>query len=140
VSGGIDAARVADFLGRGLLDVLVDLFKAEPGLYGLLGELLASPEIGVRVGAAALIEDLASVDPGRRPLAAAALLPLLGSVDPVRRGDAAYLLGFAGGPGELNALDAASSADPNADVREAAAEAAQRIRGLVPLQRTADRG
>jgi len=46
VSGGITAARVADFLGRGLLDVLVDLFKADTSLYALLGELLASPEIG----------------------------------------------------------------------------------------------
>jgi len=129
VSGGITAARVADFLGRGLLDVLVDLFKADSALYGLLGELLASPEIGVRLGAAALVEELAAADPARRPLAAAALLPLLGDADPVRRGDAAYLLGFAGGPGELGALDAASSADPNADVREAAAEAVERIRG-----------
>ena len=97
MSAGITAARVAEFLGRGLFDVLVDLFKADPALYALLGELLASPELGVRLGAAALVEELAAVDPARRPLAAAALLPLLGDADPVRRGDAAYLLGFVGG-------------------------------------------
>jgi HEAT repeat protein len=129
VSGGITAARVADFLGRGLFDVLVDLFKADPSLYGLLGELLASPEIGVRLGASALVEELAGVDPARRPLAASALSPLLGDADPVRRGDAAYLLGFVGGQAELKALDAVAAQDPNADVREAAAEAVARIRG-----------
>ena len=126
---GITAARVADFLGRGLLDVLVDLFRAEPEHYALLGELLASPEIGVRLGASALVEELAGVDPARRPLAAAALAPLLGDADPVRRGDAAYLLGFVGGAPELPALDALAAGDPSADVRDAAAEAAERVGG-----------
>jgi hypothetical protein len=129
VSGGITAARVADFLGRGLLDVLVDLFRADPSLYGLLGELLANPEIGVRLGASALVEELAAADPPRRPLAAAALAPLLREQDPGRRGDAAYLLGFVGGAAELGELEAVAAQDPNTDVREAAAEAAERIRG-----------
>jgi hypothetical protein len=128
VSGGITAARVAEFLGKGLLDVLVDLFKADAALYALLGELLASPEMGVRLGASALVEELAVVDPGNRHLAAAALEPLLTGADPVRRGDAAYLLGFVGGSGDLTALDELAARDPNADVREAAAEAAEQIR------------
>ena len=128
MSGGITAARVAEFLGRGLLDVMVDLFKSDPALYGLLGELLASPEMGVRLGASALVEELAVTDPDRRPLAAAALAPLLGEADPVRRGDAAWLLGFVGGAAELAALAAVAESDPNADVREAAVEAAGKIR------------
>jgi len=128
VSSGITAARIAEFLGKGMLDVLVDLFKSESALYGLLGELLASPEMGVRLGASALVEELAVVDPDRRPLAAAALAPLLGAADPVRRGDASWLLGFVGGAGELTALETVAAQDPNADVREAAAEAAGKIR------------
>jgi len=125
---GITAARVADFLGRGLLDVVVDLFRAEPHLYGLLRELLADPQLGVRLGTSALVEDLAVADPERRPLAAAALAPLLWETDPVRRGDAAWLLGFVGGASELKALETVAAQDPNADVREAAAEAAEKIR------------
>lgn len=128
MSGGITAAHVAEYLGRGLLDVLVDLFKSDPTLYGVLGELLASPEMGVRLGASALVEELAVTDPERRPLAAAALAPLLGGADPVRRGDAAWLLGFVGGSAEVAALESLAQKDPNADVREAAAEAAGKIR------------
>ena len=128
MSGNITAARVAEFLGRGLLDVLVDLFKSDPALYALLGELLASPEMGVRLGTSALVEELAVVDPDRRPLAASALAPRLGEADPVRRGDAAWLLGFVGGSSELAALEAIAAQDPNADVREAAAEAVGKIR------------
>ena len=128
MSSGITAARVAEFLGKGLLDVLVDLFESDPALYGLLGELLASPELGVRLGASALVEELAAVDPARRPLAASALTPLLGEADPVRRGDAAWLLGFVGGAAEMATLETLAAQDPNADVREAAAEAAGKIR------------
>ena len=131
MSGDITAAHVAEYLGQGMLDVLVDLFKADPTLYGVLGELLASPEMGVRLGASALVEELAVTDPDRRPLAAAALAPLLGGDDPVRRGDAAWLLGFVGGAAELATLDALAKQDPNADVREAAAEAAGKIRSAV---------
>jgi HEAT repeat protein len=129
VSGDITAAQVAEFLGQGMLDVLVDLFKSDPSLYGLLGELLASPEMGVRLGASALVEELAVSDPDRRMLAAAALAPLLTVDDPVKRGDAAWLLGFVGGASELAALESFAAQDPNADVREAATEAVQRIRG-----------
>jgi len=129
MKGAITAAQVAEFLGQGMLDVLVDLFKSDPALYGLLGELLASPELGVRLGTSALVEELAVADPERRPLAAVVLAPLLGEADPVRRGDAAWLLGFVGSAGELAPLDAIAAQDPNADVREAAAEAAGKIRG-----------
>ena len=123
----ITAADVAAFLGEGALDTLVSLFKAEPGLHALLGELLVNPDMGVRLGAAALVEELAAVDPERRPQAAAALAPLLAAADPVLRGDAAYLLGFVGGVAELPALDRLAAADPSADVRDAAAEAVERI-------------
>ncbi len=129
MSGHITAAEVAEFLGQGLLDVLVDLFKSDPVHYDLLGELLAAPQIGVRIGASALVEELAVADPDRRQRAAAALAPLLGAADPVQRGDAAWLLGFVGGAGELEALESVAAQDPHAEVREAAAEAAEKIRG-----------
>jgi len=54
---------------------------------------------------------------------------LLAADDPVQRGDAAWLLGFVGGAGDLTALETIAAQDPNADVREAAAEAAGKIRG-----------
>jgi hypothetical protein len=132
--GDIGADQVADFLERGLLDLLVPLYRSDPGLYGLLGELLGDGRISVRLGAAALVEELAQVDPPGRPFAAAAIAPLLDDPDPVRRGDAAYLLGFAGAAAERPRLEALAADDPNADVREAAAEAVDRIaaRGRIP--------
>lgn len=125
--GEIGAAQVADFLDRGLLDLLVPLYRGDPDLYALLGEVLGDSRISVRLGATALVEELAQVDPGGRERAAAALLPLLAGADPVARGDAAYLLGHVGGEGERARLAALAAEDPNADVREVAAEAAEAI-------------
>lgn len=125
--GDIGAAQVADFLERGLLDLLVPLFRGAPELYDLLGELVGDARISVRLGASALVEELAEADPGGRSRAAAALLPLLAGTDPVGRGDAAYLLGVVGGEGNLASLEAVAAGDENADVREIAAEAAGAI-------------
>jgi HEAT repeat protein len=119
---------VADFLEKGLLGNLVSLFTADPSLYPLLRELLGDEKIGVRLGTSALVESLAEEGAPHDARAAKALLPLLESSRPVLRGDAAYLLGVIGRtealPGLRPLLD-----DDNEDVREAAAEAVERIEG-----------
>lgn len=127
----ITAADVAGFLEKGLLENLVLLFKAEPSLYGHLGELLSDERIVIRLGASALVEGLAEEDPDRTGRAAAALLPLLESVNPVLRGDAAYLLGFLGREEALEPLIALAENDVDAEVRDAAAEAAERVTAML---------
>ena len=119
---------MADFLEKGLLGNLVSLFTADPSLYPLLRELLGDEKIGVRLGTSALVESLAEEGAPHGTRAAKELLPLLESSRPVLRGDAAYLLGVIGRtealPGLRPLLD-----DDNEDVREAAAEAVERIEG-----------
>jgi HEAT repeat protein len=126
MSGGfdrsIDAADLADFLEKGLLENLVILFRAEPGLYPLLADLLRDERIAVRIGASALVESLLEDNAGNGTRIASALLPLLESDSPTVRGDAAWLLGVAGDPGALPGLRARVD-DDNADVREAVREA-----------------
>lgn len=124
--GGISAADLAGVLEEGKYDLLPTLFRSDPDLYALLPELLADERIGVRLGASALVEELACSDPGNRPRAEAALVGMLGDADPVRRGDAAYLLGFAGGEASRGLLARLAAEDPDTDVREAAAEALER--------------
>jgi HEAT repeat protein len=125
--GGVSAADVAAFLEQGLLSELVTLFRAERTLYGLLGELLRDERIGVRLGASALVEELAVSDPQGRGEAAAALAPLLAEGAALLRGDGAYLLGVVADDGALPGLRALAEADPNREVREIAAEAVERI-------------
>lgn len=124
----IEAADVADFLEKGLLENLVVLFRAERKLYALLPALLRDERIGVRIGASALVESLAEEDPAGRRLAAAELRRLLGDESETVRGDGAYLLGLAGCRDDVGALSPLLE-DSSADVREAAAEAMEAIEG-----------
>lgn len=119
---------MADFLEKGLLENLVSLFKADPSLYPLLRELLGDEGIGVRLGTSALVESLAEAGAPHDARAAKALLPLLESSRPVLRGDAVYLLGVIGRTEALPRLRPLLD-DDNEDVREAAAEAVERIEG-----------
>lgn len=122
----ISADDVADFLGKGLLESLVSLFRAEPSLYPLIGELLADERIASRVGASALVETLVEEDPAHTHLAVQALTPLLENDRPLVRGDAAWLLGVIGRPEALTGLQPLLQ-DRDQGVREAAAEAVENI-------------
>ena len=122
----ITAEDVADFLGKGLLGNLVSLFRAEPSLYPLIGELLADERIAARVGVSALVESLVEEDPGHTHLAVKALMPLLKSSRALVRGDAAWLLGVVGRPEALAGLRRLLE-DVDQGVREAAAEAMEGI-------------
>ncbi len=124
----INAADVADFLEKGLLGNLVTLFRVDPSLYPLLGELLRDESISVRLGTSALVESLAEEDPGNVSQAAGVLLPLLEEGSPTVRGDAAYLLGIIGDPAALPGLRKRAE-DENPDVREAVREALEGIEG-----------
>lgn len=128
--GAITAAEVADFLEKGLLENLVILFRSDPALYPLLGELLRDEKIAVRIGASALVESLAGEGPDQAALAAGVLLPLLDSESANVRGDAAYLLGIVGGEESLFRLGKMSG-DSDGNVREAAAEAVESIEGRI---------
>lgn len=129
-TGGISSSDVADFLEKGLMENLVLLFRAEPQLYALLGELLGDERIVVRLGTSALVETLAEEDPVSAERSVEALVPLLAHERAVVRGDAAYLLGILGRREALAPLRALDS-DENADVREAAAEAVEEIERAV---------
>lgn len=118
---------MAGFLEQGLLDVLVALFRADPSLYALVADLLRDERFVVRLGATALVELLAEADPGAVGGAVAGLLAVLAGDDPTQRGDAAYLLGVVGRPEALPALRAAAATDQNAEVREVAQEAVDRL-------------
>ncbi|MGC8762980.1 MAG: HEAT repeat domain-containing protein [Acidobacteriota bacterium] len=92
-----------------------------------LGRLVVFPDLGTRLAATHFLSEEA----GRGGLdlseAGEALVEALLLKDPRDRGDAAYALGEMGDPRFLKALEALR-ADPDGEVREAAEEAAERIR------------
>jgi HEAT repeat protein len=120
-------SMIADYMEKGFLENIIDMFIHDGSLYELIGELIQDERVRVRVGITALMEDLKVKDGGNIPRALSNLLPLLAHSDPVVRGDASNLTGIIGDERALPSLEKLR-ADENRNVRIIAEEAIEEIR------------
>ncbi len=85
---------VLDYMAEGYLENIIDMFKHDETLYPLVIDMISDERVRVRLGGAALVEELVKID--RVPLIR--IIPdiarLLEDSNPTLRGDAAYLLGL----------------------------------------------
>ena len=108
---------IADYMEKGFLENIIDMFKHDVNLYAYVGDLVKDGRFIVRIGVSALIETLKIEDPENILKAMPSILPLLKDQDPVVRSDAAYLLGVIGHKDALPFLrDAADDKDTNVRV------------------------
>lgn len=117
---------IADYMEKGFLDNIVDVFKHDNTLYAYIGDLLTDERLGVRIGISALIETLKTEDPENISKAMPSVIPLLKNQNPVSRGDAAYLLGIIGHVDAIPFLEKMIK-DEDANVRIIAKEAIEEI-------------
>jgi hypothetical protein len=110
-------AMLIEYMGRGFLENIIAMMKQDPSAARFIPALLADDAIVVRLGATALVEDLAKEH--RQVLGAAVpgLLALLGHENPTIRGDAANVLGIIRDRSARDAL-ARLRDDSNPSVRE----------------------
>lgn len=114
-------AVITNFLELGHAENIAAMFRKDPGLYALTGELLRDDRFAVRLGLAVCFEELVEQRPTEAAAAVPTLVPLLASRDPRLRGEAATLLGIIGTPEALAGL-APLLVDPDPQVREIAAD------------------
>ena len=85
---------VLNYMDDGYLENIIDMFKHDETLYPMVIDMISDERVRVRIGAAALVEEL--VKTAREPFIK--LIPdiakLLDNTNPTLRGDAAYLLGL----------------------------------------------
>ncbi|MCL0085227.1 HEAT repeat domain-containing protein [Thermodesulfovibrionales bacterium] len=114
------------FMEKGLLDNIIDMFKHDESLYPLISDMAGDERMRVRLGGAALAEELMEL----RPELLISLIPGIGSLlsnpDPVIRGDGAYLLSIIRHEDALPYLLEAKD-DENKDVKEIVKEAIDSI-------------
>ncbi len=118
---------IADYMEKGFLENIVDMFRHDSKLYCLVGQLIQDERIRVRIGVTALMEELSVVDASKAAAAVSSLLPLLDHENPVVRGDASNILGLIGGKGVLPFLESKLT-DGNPNVRLILREAIDDIR------------
>ena len=117
---------IADYMEKGFLENIIDMFKHDKGLYPLIGELMTDERVRVRLGMSALVETLAKEDRNAMAGAIPGIADLLGNGNPTIRGDAAYLLGIIGQREGIPFLRGAAD-DENPGVREIVREAIEEI-------------
>jgi HEAT repeat protein len=117
---------IADYMERGFLENIIDMFKHDRSLYPLIGDLMRDERVRVRLGMSALVETLVKEAPDTMAASIPGIISLLKDRNPTIRGDAAYLLGIIGHRDALPLLRAASN-DENGSVREMVREAIEEI-------------
>lgn len=116
-----------EYMGKGFLENIIDMFKHEPSLFKFLPDLISSDNTRVRIGAAALIEELRESHKREIELIIPDIVKLLGSADRTLRGDIAYILGLTGSWLAVEPLKKLSI-DESPDVRKIAQEALEEMR------------
>ncbi len=119
-------AMIADYMEKGFLDNIIDMFKHDRSLYPFIGDLMKDERMRVRLGISALVETLAKEDPENILNSIPGIAILLKNENPIIRGDSAYLLGVIGHPDVIQFLTDAAD-DDNPGVREIAREAIEEI-------------
>ncbi|MEK6580907.1 MAG: HEAT repeat domain-containing protein [Nitrospirota bacterium] len=119
---------IADYMEKGFLENIIDMFKHDSSLYSLVGELMTDERVRVRLGMSALVETLGKEAPEHIKKAVSGMLPLLKNPEPVIRGDAAYLLGIIGDSDSISLLREIADNDGNPEVRLIAKEAVEDIK------------
>jgi len=122
---------ISDYMEAGFLENIIDMFRRDPSLFPLLGELISDERGRVRLGAVALAEslrwdfkeELRSVIPH--------IASSLKHSSPVVRADSAYLLGVIGDGASLLYLLEAEK-DPDRNVSEVVSEVIKEIISLRP--------
>jgi HEAT repeat protein len=118
---------IAEYMEKGFLENIIDMFKHDKGLYALIGDLMRDDRMRVRIGMTALVEDLSKSDPEYIRHAVPGIAALLKDVNPATRGDAAYLLGIIGHCDALPFLTEVID-DEDQQVREIIWESVEEIR------------
>lgn len=118
---------IADYMEKGFLDNIIDMFKHDKNLYSLIGDLLGDERSRVRIGVVALVETLKDEDSDHVIAAIPSIARKLKDENATIRGDAAYLLGIIRHHEAIPLLEKASN-DKNILVRETVMEAIEQIK------------
>lgn len=117
------AAMLAEYMESGFLDNIIDMFRAEPGLFEHLPGLIADERGRVRLGTAALVETLRADFGSDMEAQLDGVSAALSNPNPTIRADAAYLLELVGGPKAKGLLDEALAREGNQTVRAVLSDA-----------------
>ncbi len=126
---------IADYMEKGFLENIIDMFKHDKGLYSIIGDILEDERSRVRLGTVALVETLKETDFDHIVTAIPGIVRLLKNRNPTIRGDTAHLLGIIGHKDALPFLLEVSD-DENEMVKEIIEESIEIINSSSTAKKT----
>ena len=115
-------AMLIEYMGKGFLENIIALLKQDNSLYRFVADMLGDENLGVRLGATALVEELAADHREDLRAAVPGIIQLLKHESPTIRGDAASVLGIIKDASAIEALRTCLN-DDHPGVREIARDA-----------------
>lgn len=115
-------AMLIEYMGKGFLENIIAMFKQDSTLYRFVADMLGDEDLRVRLGATALVEELAGSHREELRAAVPGIIELLKHESPTIRGDAASVLGTINDPSAISALRVCLQ-DVHPGVREIARDA-----------------
>jgi HEAT repeat protein len=122
-------AMVLDYMEKGFLDNIIDMFKHDESFFPLIIDMIKDERLRVKLGATALVEEMAKSKPEPLIKLIPDIAELLKDKNPTVRGDGANLLGIIKHQDALPFLLIAGN-DADANVREIVKDAIQNIQSL----------
>lgn len=120
-------AMVLDYMEKGFLENIIDMFKHDEGLFPLIIDMIKDERVRVRLGATALVEELIKQKPEQLIRLIPDIAELLKDENPTVRGDGANLLSIINHKDALSFLLNAEN-DSDSNVREIVRETIKNIR------------
>jgi len=115
-------SMLVEYMDKGFLENIMAMFKQDSSLYRFIADMLGDDNLRVRLGATALVEELAGDHLQELRAAVPGIIGLLTHENPTIRGDAASVLGIIKDPSAISALQACLQ-DVHPGVREVARDA-----------------
>jgi len=115
-------SMLVEYMDKGFLENIMAMFKQDSSLYRFIADMLGDDNLRVRLGATALVEELAGDHLQELRAAVPGIIGLLTHENPTIRGDAASALGIIKDPSAISALQACLQ-DVHPGVREVARDA-----------------
>lgn len=120
-------AMITDYMAKGFLDNIIDMFRSDQSLFEFIPSMLSDENLRVRLGTAALVESLAKDKQHELVEIIQPLADFLKSTEPQLRGDAAYILSLIKHPDSLKHLSLALN-DPDPQVKSIVEDAVRDFR------------
>lgn len=119
-------AMLIEYMEKGFLDNIIALFRQDRSLCRFIADMVGDEQLRVRLGATALVEELAGEHREALGAAVPGLIGLLKHENPTIRGDALSVLGIIKAPAARAAIETCLS-DVHSGVRESAHDALEAI-------------